>query len=87
MLRPDYVTRQLMVIARRAGLPTKMLHDLRHASVSLQLAAGVPLGAVSKRLGHSQISLTSDTYSHLYRGASREAADAAAALVPRRRSN
>jgi integrase len=84
-LRPEYVTRHLLVLARRAGLPAKRLHDLRHASASLQLAAGVPVAVVSKRLGHSQLSLTVDTYSHLYRAASVEAAERAAALVPRRR--
>jgi integrase len=84
-LRPEHVTRHLLVLARRAGLPAKRLHDLRHASASLQLAAGVPVAVVSKRLGHSQLSLTVDTYSHLYRDASVEAAERAAALVPRRR--
>jgi len=47
------------------------------------LAAGVPIAVVSKRLGHSTISLTLDTYSHLLQGVSRDAAERAAALVPR----
>ena len=47
------------------------------------LAAGVPLAVVvSKRLGHSSVSITSDTYSHLHEGVGREAAERAAALVP-----
>ena len=49
------------------------------------LAAGVPLAVVSKRLGHSSIAITSDTYSHLLEGVGRQAAERAAALVPRRR--
>lgn len=48
------------------------------------LAAGVPLAVVSKRLGHSSIAITSDTYSHMLEGVGRQAAEAAAALVPRR---
>jgi integrase len=56
-------------------------HDLRHAQASLMLAAGVPLAVVSKRLGHSQLAVTSDTYSHLIAGAGKAAAEAAAALV------
>ena len=47
------------------------------------LAAGVPMAIVSKRLGHSTLSLTSDTYSHLLKGVGRDAAERAAALVPR----
>jgi uncharacterized protein YbjT (DUF2867 family) len=42
------------------------------------LAAGVPLAVVSKRLGHSSVSITSDTYSHLLDGVGREAAERAA---------
>jgi integrase len=38
---------------------------------------------VSKRLGHSGIRITSDTYAHLLKGVGRQAAEAAAALVPR----
>ena len=49
------------------------------------LAAGVPLAVVSKRLGHSSVAITSDTYSHLLEGVGRKAAERAAALVPRRR--
>ena len=47
------------------------------------LVAGIPVEVVSKRLGHSSIGITLDTYSHLLEGAGRHAADAAAALVPR----
>lgn len=67
-LRPEYVTRHMQAIAGRAGLPRKRLHDLRHGSASIQLAAGVALAVVSKRLGHSSISITADTYSHRWRG-------------------
>lgn len=59
------------------------LHDLRHGQASLLMAAGVSLGIVSKRLGHASVQITSDTYSHLLKGVGRDAAEAAAALVPR----
>ena len=58
-------------------------HDLRHAQASLMLAAGVPLTVVSKRLGRSQLAVTSDTYSHLVGGVGLTAAQAAADLAPR----
>jgi integrase len=82
-LRPEFVTRRMQRIARDAALGERRLHDLRHGSASLQLAAGVPLAIVSKRLGHSSITITSDLYSHLLRGVGKQAAEAAAALVPR----
>ena len=79
------MSRQFKLIAARAGLPVKRLHDLRHGSASLRLAAGVALAVVSKRLSHSTIALIADTYSYLLEGVGRDAAERAAALVPRSR--
>lgn len=62
------------------------LHDLRHGQASMMLAAGVDMNIVSKRLGHSRSSFTADVYSHLLEGVGRDAAERAAALIPRRRS-
>ncbi len=42
---------------------------------SIMLDAGVPLPAVSKRLGHQRVSTTSDIYAHALTGADRQAAD------------
>jgi hypothetical protein len=58
---------------RGAGLPRMRFHDLRHAHASLLLAAGVHPKVVQERLGHSQVSVTLDTYSHVApaRGAQR----------------
>ena len=69
-------------LARAAGLPPNRVHGLRHGQASLMLAAGVPMAVVSKRLGHSTVAVTSDTYSHLLAGVGRDAAERAAALVP-----
>jgi integrase len=41
------------------------IHDLRHTHASQQVAAGVPLNVVQRRLGHESIQTTSDLYSHL----------------------
>ena len=48
-----------------AGLPDIRFHDLRHTSATLLLAAGVHPKVVQERLGHSQIGITLDTYSHV----------------------
>lgn len=81
---PEYVTKRFAHLAYRAGLPPIRLHDLRHGQGSLMLAAGVDIALVSKRLGHSSVSITSDTYSHMLEGVGRLAAERAAALIPRR---
>ncbi len=47
------------------------------------LADGVDIVVVSKRLGHSSVAITSDTYTHLLPGAGSQAAARALSLVPR----
>ena len=71
---------------RRAGLPPIRLHDLRHGAATIALAAGTEMKVVQEMLGHSSISLTSDTYTSVLPELAREAAEAAARLVPRQRS-
>jgi len=51
------------------------LHDLRHTSASLLIAQGVHAKIIAKRLGHSHISITMDTYGHALRTADQAAAD------------
>ena len=82
-IRPDFVTREFHRLTAAAGLRPIRLHDLRHLSASLSIAAGVPLSVISKRLGHSSVRVTSDIYGHLLEGVGRAASDAAAALIPR----
>lgn len=45
-------------------LPEITLHGLRHTSASVLVAQGADIASVSKRLGHSKISITLDTYTH-----------------------
>ncbi len=49
---------------KQNGLPHTTPHMLRHPSAILLLMQGVPLKAVSKRLGHTLASTTSDIYGH-----------------------
>ena len=60
-------------ILRKAELPDIRFHDLRHSAASLLLALNVHPRIVMELLGHSQISLTMDTYSHVVPDALREA--------------
>jgi integrase len=49
----------------RAGLPRIRFHDLRHSAVTLLLGLGIHPKIVSEMLGHSQIGITLDLYSHV----------------------
>lgn len=46
-------------------IPIIRLYDLRHTMATLLLGQGINPKIVSERLGHSSISLTLDTYSHV----------------------
>lgn len=48
-----------------AGLPKVRFHDLRHTYATLLLEAGEHPKVVQELLGHSQITMTLDTYSHV----------------------
>ncbi len=73
-LEPRNVTRHFHRTLTRTGLPPKRFHDLRHTCASLLLAQGVHPRVVMEILGHSQIGLTMDTYSHVIPALQREAA-------------
>ena len=59
------LVRHFHATLQRAGLPRKRFHDLRHTAASLLLAMGTDLRVVQEVLGHSQITLTADTYAHV----------------------
>jgi len=59
------VTRHFKAMLVAAGLPESRFHDLRHSCASLLLAQGVQPRVVMETLGHSRISMTMDTYSHV----------------------
>jgi integrase len=58
----------------RAGLPRIRVHDLRHTAATLLLSQGVHPKVVQELLGHSSITLTLDTYSHVLPGLHADAA-------------
>lgn len=61
--------------ARRHGFEGLTYHRLRHTHATLLLGLNVHPKIVSERLGHSQIGLTMDTYSHVMPNMQREAAE------------
>jgi integrase len=48
-----------------ADVPDIRFHDLRHTHATLLLSKGVNVKVISERLGHSNIKVTLDTYSHV----------------------
>lgn len=66
---------------KRLGLPRIRLHDLRHTHATLALRAGVHPRVVQERLGHANVSITLDTYSHVDIQMQAEAAARVASLL------
>jgi integrase len=81
VLHPERFSRGFLETVARIGLPRIRLHDLRHGWATLALEAGIHPRVVQERLGHANISITLDTYSHVIAGLDKEAAEQVAALV------
>ncbi len=80
-LHPREVTRAFTRHVLAAELPIIRLHDLRHTHATLALAAGVHPKIVQERLGHANIAITLDTYSHAVPALEEQAAATVARLV------
>lgn len=77
---PNFRRRVLFPLLDRAGLPRIRPHDLRHTCATLLLSQGVHPKVVSEMLGHAQVSITLDVYSHVLPTLQREAASRMDAL-------
>jgi integrase len=75
-IEPRNFTRDFKRMLKKVGLSGSLrLHDLRHSCASLLLSQNVHPRVVMELLGHSQISLTMNTYSHVVPSLMREAAE------------
>jgi integrase len=83
-LDPSHICATFARLVRDTGLPRLKLHGLRHLNISLQIDAGVTETVIAMRVGHSSPALIHSTYGHLIGTVGRRAAEATAALVPRR---
>jgi integrase len=61
---------------KAAGLPPLKWHGLRHGCASLMIAEGKDTRRIMEQLGHSQISVTANTYSHISAELMRDTASA-----------
>lgn len=73
-IHPDTITSWFKSFIRKHNFPDVHFHSLRHTYASLMIADGTPLVVVSRRLGHAQVSTTSNIYSHVIQSADEKAA-------------
>ncbi|MBC3843584.1 site-specific integrase [Streptacidiphilus sp. 4-A2] len=84
-IEPRNLTRSFQRITEGESLPTIRLHDTRHGCATLLIAAGVPMRVVMEILGHSQIGVTMNVYTHVTSDTQREAMGHMDRLLKRRR--
>ena len=65
-LRDTSVENHNKKFAEAAGVKKIRIHDFRHSHVSLLANKGINIQEIARRLGHSNIEMTWNTYSHLY---------------------
>ncbi|MGW0629184.1 tyrosine-type recombinase/integrase [Streptomyces sp. NPDC002758] len=83
-VEPRNVYRSFTRVAAAAGLRVVRLHDARHGCATLLTAAGVAPRVIMEILGHSQISITMDVYTHVVHDTQREAISHMDRLLKRR---
>lgn len=65
-LRDTSIQNELKKYATLANIKTIRVHDFRHSHASLLANEGINIQEIARRLGHSKINITWETYSHLY---------------------
>lgn len=65
-LRDSSINNRNQHYAKLAGVKTIRIHDFRHNHASLLANEGINIQEIARRLGHSNVEITWNTYSHLY---------------------
>ena len=63
---PDYISGWFTQFVKQNGLPHLTFHGLRHSFASAANELHIPMFKISKALGHSNTSVTSQVYTHLF---------------------
>lgn len=64
-VNPNTIHKQFLYDIKLAGVKRIRFHDLRHTHATIMLEIGENSKVVSERLGHSNVSITLDKYSHV----------------------
>ena len=75
-MHPDTPSQILEKIIKKHNLKRFSFHGLRHTSISLQISSGIQAQIISKRAGHSSVSITHSIYSHFFDNEFKEVASA-----------
>lgn len=65
-LRDTSIENKNKAFAKAADLPHIRIHDFRHTHASLLVNEGINIQEIARRLGHADVQMTWNTYSHLY---------------------
>lgn len=74
-IRPDSMSRKWRRFLEDKKLPSIRFHDLRHSNATALIQAGVNARVVQQRLGHSDVNITLNTYTHVLPEMDMEAAE------------
>lgn len=83
-LKPDSMTQKWGRFLEMHNLPKIRLHDLRHSNATALIQAGVNPKVVQQRLGHSDVNITLNTYTHVLPDMDMEAAEKLDAIILKR---
>jgi len=82
-IEPSELYRMFQKLLGEAGLPKLRFHDLRHSAASILLVMGVHPKVVQELLGHSNIAMTLNIYSHVLPSLQQEAMERLSDLLSR----
>ena len=86
-MNPSVLTNHIHDIEDAAGLPHISVHGLRHTFASMLNSEGVDIARISRELGHSNLTTTLNTYTHVFGGATSSSRGIADALNKKVTSN
>ena len=61
------ITNAKEIAIKRSGVKRITIHDFRHSHASNLINEGINIVAVSRRLGHADVNMTLEVYTHLFK--------------------
>lgn len=84
-MHPDSINTWLKSFSKKYNLPHINPHAFRHTMASILIFKNIDCVSISKRLGHSKVSTTTDIYSHIMKQADTRSAESIADIVLRQK--